>query len=157
MRRLLNIFNIILITFFLIACGHSNHSKDDLLPTDVVRNPNTASGEVNNNELPVIEFDRTTHDFGKMIQGEIVTYGFKFKNTGKSDLLISRVSTSCGCTASEYPRKPIKPGEEGVIKIRFDSKGRKGVQRKSATVQSNTQPSRKTLTIKAVIFLPEEE
>jgi hypothetical protein len=141
---------------FLASCGNSDKNSDGKISSELVRNPVTASGENDKNKLPEIEFEEDFHDFGKIIQGEIVTYAFKFKNTGKSDLLISRVSTSCGCTASEYPREPIKPGEEGNIKITFNSRGRIGVQRKTATILSNAQPNRTTLTIKALIFVPEK-
>ena len=43
--------------------------------------------------MPVISFEEDTHDFGKLTAGEKVTYAFKFKNTGKSVLIISNVST----------------------------------------------------------------
>ncbi len=140
----------------LSSCRNQTDSDSGLISTDVVNNPNSAEGNVDINELPEMEFDETNHNFGKVIQGEVVTYGFRFKNTGNSDLLITRVSTTCGCTATEYPRVPVEPGGKGVIKITFDSKGRKGVQRKSATVLANTQPNRITLEIKAIVFIPEE-
>jgi len=139
----------------LVSCGENRNNKG-LLPADLVQNPVSAEGDTDNDQLPVIEFENDFHDFGKVIQGELVTYGFKFKNTGKSDLIITRVSTSCGCTATEYPQKPVSPGDEGVIKITFNSKGRIGIQRKTATVMANTQPNKTTLTIKAMIFVPEE-
>jgi hypothetical protein len=136
-----------LIIFLVAGCNNSDRN----LSTDVVTNPNSASGEVSD-ELPVIEFEKEVHDFGKVIQGEKVTYSFNFKNTGKSDLIIAQVKASCGCTAPSYPKEPIKPGEEGVLKVTFDSKGRKGIQNKSITVLSNCQPSRNVIRIKAKVI-----
>ena len=79
------------------AC-HSNHEQ---IPADVVNIPNSASDGDTGDELPVLTFKETTHDFGKVIQGEIVSYAFHFRNTGKSDLVIADVSASCGCTATK--------------------------------------------------------
>jgi len=136
-----------LIIFTLHACNNQNNGQ---LSTDVVTNPNTASGEIKDN-LPIIEFEKEIHDFGKVIQGEKVSFGFKFKNTGKSDLIISQVKSSCGCTVPKFPKDPIKPGEGGKITVTFDSQGRKGFQNKAVTVLSNCQPSAAIIRIKASI------
>lgn len=143
----------VLIYFFvglLISCNSNNNGT---LSTDVVANPNTASGDKENN-LPVIEFDREIHDFGKLIQGEKATFNFQFTNTGKSDLVITQVQTSCGCTTPKFPTKAIKPGEGDVIKVTFDSASRKGTQNKTITIVSNCQPNTSVLRIKAQIVTP---
>jgi len=142
-------FFIIVLVFF-TSCGERGNQK---LPGDVVSNPKSASGtEVNN--LPVIEFVKDLHDFGKVIQGEKVSFGFRFKNTGKTDLVIAQVNSSCGCTVPGFPKTPIKPGQENVISVMFDSAGRKGVQNKVITVVSNCQPSNTVLRIKAMVIVP---
>lgn len=142
-------FFIIVLVFF-TSCGERGNQK---LPGDVVSNPKSASGtEVNN--LPVIEFVKDLHDFGKVIQGEKVSFGFRFKNTGKTDLVIAQVNSSCGCTVPGFPKTPIKPGQENVISVMFDSAGRKGVQNKTITVVSNCQPSNTVLRIKAMVIVP---
>lgn len=136
----------------LVIAGTScaRHGKGEL-PADVIMNPNTASGKSDPNALPVIEFTSDFHDFGKLMSGEKVTYSFKFTNKGKGLLLISKVSTSCGCTVSEYPKEPIRPGEGGTIDVSFDSEGRIGLQNKSITVFSNTQPPTNLLRIQASV------
>jgi hypothetical protein len=127
------------------------------VPANVVNIPNSASGNGNQNQLPVIEFAKLEHDFGKVIQGEIVSYSFKFKNTGKSDLVIANISAACGCTASKYPKIPVKPGEEQIIEVSFNSAGKQGFQSKTLQVAANTQPSNTTLTVKAMVFIPEQQ
>jgi len=137
---------------FLVVFSACNQSPGNL-STDVVNNPNTANGE-SKDKLPVIVFEKEIHDFGKVIQGEKVSFGFKFENTGASDLVISQVKTSCGCTAPKFSKDPIKPGEEQVIKVIFDSKGRKGIQNKTITVLSNCQPPTTVVRIKAMVIAP---
>lgn len=135
----------------LISCS----GESTKVPADVVNIPNSASGTGDQSELPVITFNTTEHDFGRVIQGEIVSFAFKFKNTGKSDLLIANISAACGCTASEYPKTPVKPGEEEFIKVTFNSGGKQGFQNKTLSVAANTQPSNTVLTVKAQVFMPE--
>lgn len=149
-----NIFIIGISIVFLIFISSCGNNSDEHLPTDIIYNPNTASGKADMENLPKIEFEEEVHDFGKVIQGEKVTYGFKFKNTGKTDMLISNVSTSCGCAVTKYPKIPIQPGEEKILYVSFDSEGRKGFQNKSITVISNTQPNTKVLRIKARVVVP---
>lgn len=149
-KRSLVLFSLI----FIFGCGNQNGSED-LLSGDVVKNPNTAGGKTTGN-MPVLEFEKDFHDFGRVIQGEKVSYAFKFTNSGKSDLIISKVSTSCGCTVPEFPKTPIKPGETKKIDVKFDSENRRGFQNKTITIISNTQPNSQVLRIKAEIMLPEE-
>jgi hypothetical protein len=106
--------------------------------------------------MPAITFEKDFHDFGNLRSGEKVTFFFKFKNTGKSLLVISDVTTSCGCTISNYPKQPIKPGEESTVDVSFDSEGRHGIQNKTITVLSNTQPPTTTLRIKAIVVEPDD-
>jgi hypothetical protein len=106
--------------------------------------------------MPVMTFVEDSHDFGKINAGERVTYAFKFKNTGKSDLVISNVSTSCGCTVSSYPKQAIKTNEESTIDISFNSEGKHGFQTKTITVYSNTQPPVTILTIRAQVVEPDD-
>ncbi len=98
----------------------------------------------------VIKFEKDFIDFGKLTEGEIATCSFKFKNVGKSDLIISSVTANCGCTVADYPREPIAPGKEGQITVRYDSEGSAGIRiQKQVSVLANTSPSTTTLRIAA--------
>lgn len=144
------------ITVFLLVlsftgCKNDNNKK---LPADIVNNPSSASGNDKSIKSPRITFEKTEHSFGEIIQGEVVSYRFKFENTGNAELIIARVSTSCGCTVSDYSTDPIKPGESSSVAVKFDSKNRLGFQNKRITVLSNAIPARKDLHIKAEIRKP---
>lgn len=84
-----------------------------------------------------IEFTGTTFNFGKMQQRSSVEHNFVFTNTGKSDLMIRKVKSSCGCTAVSPKEKLIKPGASSSIKAIFNSGTRKGKQTKTITVITN--------------------
>jgi hypothetical protein len=130
------------------ACQNQNTKKQN-------KNQNVST-QVDKN-APVMSFTTMVHDFGKMDQGEIVKYTFHFKNTGKTDLKIARVSTSCGCTVGKYPHEPVKPGEEGDIEVTFNSSHKMGYQNKSVMLLANTKPSRTVLRIKAIVNVPKDK
>ena len=67
-----------------------------------------------------LTFERTNHDFGTLkFKGEPVTCDFKFTNTGTAPLVVIRTEASCRCLSVKYPRKPVEPGESGVISVTY--------------------------------------
>ncbi len=86
---------------------------------------------------PEITFETTTFDFDTLQEGQSIDYIFKYTNTGKSDLLIRKTSTSCGCTAVNMSKDPVAPGKTGEIKITFNSNGKPNKQVKTVTVITN--------------------
>jgi uncharacterized cupredoxin-like copper-binding protein len=116
----------------------------------------TISGNVVNGEqsggVPTIYFPEVQHDFGQVSEGEKVNYTFSFINKGTSELIIKDVKSSCGCTAALLSSSNIKPGQEGTIKVEFDTKNKSGKNSKTVTVQSNDpKDPTKILTIYADI------
>ncbi|HLS70389.1 MAG TPA: DUF1573 domain-containing protein [Chitinophagaceae bacterium] len=83
------------------------------------------------------EFEEEHYEFGDVKEGTIVEHSFNFKNVGDEDLQIIRVNASCGCTTPEWTMTPIKPGESGSIKVKFDSNNRVGIADKDIYIQSN--------------------
>jgi hypothetical protein len=96
-------------------------------------------------KVPIITFEKTTHDYGNIYQGENGDCYFVFKNTGKAELILTNCSSSCGCTVPQWPREPIAPGQKETIKVTYDTK-RIGRIQKQIYVDSNAG-ERITLTI----------
>ncbi|HET8858309.1 DUF1573 domain-containing protein [Marivirga sp.] len=110
------------------------------------------SNEKPEGPLPVMEFAEKTHDFGRITEGEVVTKVFTFKNTGEAPLIISNATSSCGCTVPSYPKnKPIAPGEEGEIEVKYNSRGKKNQDNKVVRITANTWPATNNITIKAFV------
>uniref|UniRef100_UPI003216CACF DUF1573 domain-containing protein n=1 Tax=uncultured Draconibacterium sp. TaxID=1573823 RepID=UPI003216CACF len=107
-------------------------------------------------DAPVASFEPKTFDFGEMKQGDKKEHTFSLTNNGKSDLLIRRVRSSCGCTAVAPSTKIIAPGETAPIKVTFDSRGKRGRQSKSITVITNDPKTpTSTLRISSNIIVPQ--
>ena len=149
--------NIVLIISFIggLSSCDFNAGKGQL-PSDLIENPNSASGNEGLEKLPKFQFKSTEHDFGKIVDGVKVSFTFKFKNIGNTDLIINQVKTSCGCTVSKFTTTPVASGKEGKIMLTFDSSHRRGFNNKIATVVANTQPNTQILKITAMVMGPEE-
>lgn len=147
--RLLSLYLVIGIVS--LSCNQS----DERLPSNLINNPSSASGEKSHQRVPQISFEKTSHDYGRLIMGEKVSYSFKFTNTGKADLIISNVSASCGCTVPRFTSNPVKPGESGTVTVVFDSHNRRGFQNKTVVVITNTNPNRTVLSVQATIVTPD--
>ena len=101
------------------------------------------------NNTTIQWLDSTYLDLGKQKEGKEIEITFRFKNTGNRNLVIQSVSAQCGCTIPEKPEKPFAPGEEGVIKAKYNGSGH-GETRKEVYVTANTNPSSShTLTFRA--------
>lgn len=101
---------------------------------------------------PKINFVNTRHDYGTIKEEagkqEAV---FNFTNTGDSVLVITRVQSSCGCTASDYTKSPVPPGGKGFVTAVFDPRGYNSRFAKSVTVYSNAKPAVTVLIIEGTV------
>lgn len=101
-----------------------------------------------------IKFMEESKNFGDIKQGEVVKHVFNFKNEGNEPLILSNVSTTCGCTASNWPKEPIAPGKTASIEATFNSAGKAGQQNKVLTVFSNSATGEARVSIICNVVVP---
>lgn len=89
------------------------------------------------NSVPKITSPNPEHNFGEILEGQIVAHSYEIVNTGSADLKIDKVQASCGCTAAQPTKRILKPGEKTTIKVEFDTSNRMGFQQKYVYVFSN--------------------
>ena len=131
MKRVLFIF----LTAGLLAC----QTADNKSGKELTQQEKDKAARDTANFTTIQWLDSTFKDLGKIKEGEVVEVSYRFKNTGNKNLVIANVAASCGCTVPEKPERPIAPGQEDVIKAKFDSKNRpKGENRKDVFVTANT-------------------
>lgn len=91
-------------------------------------------------KIPQITWDQQTINVGEVKLGEKKEVEFRFENTG-SDILEIELVTACKCTTLDWPRKPLAPGEKGVISVTYDSTDQiLGELTKTVDVIANTDP-----------------
>lgn len=120
--------------------------------SSIVRNPVTAGSDIDTVNVAKIVFEETSFNFGTVDEGEEIEHIFKFKNTGKVNLLISKAKSTCGCTVPEWPEHPIAPGQSDEIKVVFKTNGKKDYQSKPVTIFANTYPSETKVYMKGQVI-----
>lgn len=103
------------------------------------------------------QFEREAHDFGRVVEGDVPTYEFKFKNVGTAPITLEYVRPSCGCTSPEWSKEPVMPGDEGIIIVKYNSQGRMGMFNKTITITSNAEETSKVIRIQGVVEKPTPE
>jgi hypothetical protein len=145
MRKLVLVSFLALSTVVFISCNEGNASSK-------VKNENVKKAEKRDAEISkgaaMIEFDKTSFDFGTVAEGDVVNAEFTVTNAGKTDLIITKASPSCGCTVPTWPKEPIKPGESSKVVAKFNTNGKPNKQVKSITLFTNTAKGREILTIR---------
>ena len=138
---------------------HSQYQTNNLIPTDMKKvmlalavAVFTATGAMAQNAAPAapqqdVKLDKNapkfsfqggeSFDFGNLTDQKDGEHTFVFKNVGKTPLIISNASASCGCTVPEFPKEPIMPGKSGQIKVTFHTAGKSGPFDKTVFIMSN--------------------
>lgn len=142
------------VTMLATSCDNNKAGNDTVAenttaaeaPVQPIENPNVVAtadaGEATTAEnAPVMSFEQTEYDFGTIKQGETVEHTFEFTNTGSTPLIIESATATCGCTAPDWTRTPVAPGEKGFVAVKFNSTGKGGQQQPTVTIRANTEPN----------------
>lgn len=101
-----------------------------------------------------LKWENEMHDFGDIAKDKPVSFDFTFTNTTKETILISSVRPSCGCTAANYTKTPIKPGEKGVVTATFNANAPSNFNKTVTVTTSEANAAPKILTIKGNVLTP---
>lgn len=127
------------------------------LKTAPVQKVEAKTTDATKNMVPSgITWKEESHSFGDIEKGKPVSHEFSFKNTTKQTVLLTNVKASCGCTATNYTKTPVKPGETGTVTATFNAASA-GSFSKTITVTTNDSDVNKVLTIKGKVLAPATE
>ena len=132
----LNTYGFMMHRIYLIINGDTNYRNSIGISATIEEDFSSLTAE-EVASAPVVNFEEKTFDFGEINQGDEVEHTFTIKNSGQRDLIIRRVKTSCGCTAVTPEKKIISKNESVPLKVKFNSRGKRGRQNKSITVITN--------------------
>lgn len=118
----------------LLSC---NSATDKTSDTGTSATTADASNDTAN--YTTVQWLDSAQNLGVITHGETKEISFRFRNSGNKPLMIISASPGCGCTVADYPKEPIPPGGEGVIKAGYDTKNQHiGAFHKSISVVTNT-------------------
>ncbi len=150
------VFVFLFITSGIIACKPGDKkadapviNQDSLAKQKLMDSINNPIPSDTSNFTTIQWLDSIYLDLGKQKEGKEIEISYRFKNTGTKNLVIESVTAQCGCTIPEKPDQPFAPGEEGVIKAKFNGSGHDET-RKQVYIKANITPDgADTLTFRA--------
>lgn len=143
------IVKIAAITCILVSFSCNKNAENEVVSSESANGTPIANTE--NVAKTKVEFDKVVHNFGKIEQGDVVETTFVIKNVGENDLYILDAHGSCGCTVPEVENDVVKPGDSTPIKVKFDSKNKKGDLTKTINIRCNTENAIEQVKIKVSI------
>lgn len=148
MKSKLFILGAFALSFAISSCGEKKASEnfteeETALQAENVVDPATA---------PVLSLAEANHDFGDVQANNKVETYIKFKNDGKSPLVIRDASATCGCTVPEFPSTPIAVGATDSIKVVYTAGNMNGKQQKTVTLVTNTVNGHEKFDISANVI-----
>jgi len=84
-----------------------------------------------------LQFDRMSHDFGKLLQKKVVHWNPEVTNKTDHPIKLLQVRANCGCTVPIPDKTVLGPGEKMKINITFNSGLFEGPQEKIVTVKTD--------------------
>lgn len=120
-----------------------------LMSFDVL--PEVKTSVVKSADASVIVWKSESIELGEIPQNQPKKVTFEFKNTGKTAVLITDVKASCGCTATDYTKTPIQPGETAAVIATYNA-ANKGAFSKTVTVTTNAETAPKVLAFKGTVI-----
>jgi hypothetical protein len=138
--------NLLLLLFVLPVAAFAQINKT--VPTKDVT-PAVTNAPVDP-DAPAFKFTEETWDFGEIPQGIPASHAFNFENAGKTPLVISQATASCGCTTPEWTKEPVLPSKTGTVKVTYNA-AKEGAFTKTVTLLSNAGNA-KYLTIKGNVI-----
>jgi uncharacterized membrane protein len=137
------------IAFLFTSCGNDPFSKVETKNVEVASQRDAVA-----TNFAEMTFDKTSHDFGTINDGQAQETMFSYTNTGDTPLVVTDIKSTCGCTVPQgWSRQPLSPGESSQFTVKFNGKGANKVS-KTVTVTANTKKGRETVRISAFINNP---
>jgi hypothetical protein len=102
-----------------------------------------------------LKWEKDTHEFGTIEQGKPVSYEFTFTNTTNKDITLTNVKASCGCTATNYTKTAVKPGEKGTVTATYNAAAGGAFHKTVTVMTSEENSSPKIITIKGTVKVNE--
>ena len=90
-------------------------------------------------------------DLGDIAHNIPATASFTLTNNSNAPMLLKSVKGSCGCTATNYEKNAIEPGQSTVIEATYNAK-KKGHFNKTVTVLTNLQDAPIVLKLKGNVL-----
>jgi hypothetical protein len=109
--------------------------------------PRSSQGEDKAAAAPRIRVEPEAFEFGKTLPGKTLRKEFTLRNFGEAELVIEKVSTTCGCTAAITANTRLEPGGSTQLSVTLETRSYSGKLERQVLVRSN-DPKTPLLTVR---------
>lgn len=99
---------------------------------------------------PYIVIDEEVKDMGILEQGERGNGEIRLRNEGVREFLIGSVRSACGLMIPAWPSEPVTPGEEVILRFRYDT-SRLGPFERKVIIHTNAFQKTVVVTVKGEV------
>ena len=96
---------------------------------------------------PRLAVEPAAFDFGNVRAEKTLQKDLALRNFGDAELVIRKVSTTCGCTVAGGYRKRVAPGASTTLRISFTTPAAAGRTEQTVSIETN-DPERPKVEIK---------
>jgi hypothetical protein len=96
-----------------------------------------AAGSQAAKAAPAIRVEPESFDFGRALPGRTLRKEFTLRNAGEAELVIDKVSTTCGCTAAIVGAQRLRPGRSTTLSVTLATRDARGRLARRVLVRSN--------------------
>ncbi len=126
------------------------------MPVQAVHEPKAESRaeESGPKQGALLRLEHPMYNFGDVSRkGGDLVHEFVFTNAGTAPLVITRVVTSCSCLKTSFSKRPVAPGESGMIRVTYEpNKSEPGTFNKVIHIYSNSVDGRDVITVQGNSF-----
>lgn len=138
-----------IIALLVVSCGGNEPAttKTETGETNAANDAGKTSAMIDSLNSTTIQWlDSTFLNLKDIGEEDSVAVVYRFKNTGDKTLLIKSVTPDCGCTIADTLYKPVMPGANSEIKVKFYAKNQAvATHQKRVYVLANTKPNPGTI------------
>jgi len=104
---------------------------------------------------PLLSVEPAQFDFGEVRQEQTLQKEFRVHNFGGSVLVISNISTSCGCTVSHIGSERLEPGQSTAMRVSVRTRKDRGDVIRKVLIESNDpEQPRLQIEVRATVVEP---
>lgn len=142
--------------------AETEKAKAEAAKTAKIADPNAQDADPNSKAKLTYEFGTDSKNFGKCMQGDVLTNKFMLQSSGEEDLVIKQAKPTCGCTVAQVAAQaadgsmapynfgqPIPPGRKIEISATLHTQNKRGHAASRINIFSNDPRGQTQLGLEA--------
>lgn len=111
----------------------------------------TVNAKPKNENSPNLNLNKSSHNFGKIELGSVVSEKFTVSNSGKGDLTIQGITSACQCVTYTLSKATLKTGESANLILKYKPKSKDKAQEIITVLSNDENKSKMKIMLQAEV------